>query len=116
MLITLCISIQNVNCSFIGFLLVVSTGPDTEPPVISDCPPDIVVGPDAGQTFATVSWTEPTAVDNSGVTPNVFATHNPGDTFNINSVTVVTYTFWDARANIDQCSFTVTVTGKGTKR
>ncbi|XP_038069618.1 uncharacterized protein LOC119738747 isoform X6 [Patiria miniata] len=100
---------QNMaTCSFIVTVQV--GGVDMTPPVISGCPADITVNPDAGQTFATVTWTPPTATDNSGAQPNVASTHNPGQRFNANTVSRVTYTFWDARVNIATCQFSITVT------
>ncbi|XP_038047508.1 hyalin-like [Patiria miniata] len=103
---------STARCVFTVELTVAVGGVDVTPPVISGCPADITVNPDAGQTFATVTWTPPTATDNSGAQPNVASTHNPGRRFNANTVSQVTYTFWDARVNIATCQFTITVTGK----
>ena len=56
----------------------------------------------------TVTWTERIATDNSGMTPAVTQTHQPGDSFNVGTATV-TYTFTDMSGNQAQCSFTVTI-------
>ena len=56
----------------------------------------------------TVTWTEPTATDNSGMTSTVTQSHQPGDSFNVGTTTV-TYTFTDMAGNQAQCSFSVTL-------
>ena len=61
-----------------------------------------------GRTSGTLTWTEPTVTDDSGMTPTVTQTHQPGDSFNVGT-TAVTYTFNDIAGNQAQCSFTVTV-------
>ena len=61
-----------------------------------------------GRTSGTLTWTEPTATDNSGTTPTVTQSHRPGDSFPVGTTTV-TYTFTDMAGNQAQCSFTVTV-------
>ncbi len=81
---------------------------DTEDPVISGIPADIVTAPDSsGGSTAVVSWTEPTASDNVGVA-SLSGTHSPGDTFSTGTTTV-TYTATDAAGNTAVASFTVTV-------
>ena len=55
-----------------------------------------------------VSWTEPTAVDDSGILPTRTATHQPGDRFDV-GMTAVTYTFSDRSGNSAECSFIVTI-------
>ena len=61
----------------------------------------------AGSTTQTATWTEPTATDNTGMTPTVSSSHQPGDSFPVGT-TQVTYTFTDQAGNQAQCSFTVT--------
>ena len=56
----------------------------------------------------TVTWTEPTATDNSGMTPRVIRTHQPGTSFPVGTTTV-TYMFMDMTGNRAQCSFGVTI-------
>ena len=64
----------------------------------------------AGVTQAVVSWVEPTATDNSGVTPSVTQTGQPMTVFN-EGVTEVRYTFRDQAGNEAVCAFTVTLNG-----
>ncbi|WP_242135710.1 HYR domain-containing protein, partial [Aestuariivivens marinum] len=81
---------------------------DDDAPVISGCPADISQGNDATSCNAVVTWTEPTASDNCGVT-SFTSTHSPGDTFSLGTTTV-TYTAMDATGNTSTCSFDITVT------
>ena len=83
---------------------------DNTAPVISDCPNDITVDLPTGVTTAVVSWTEPTATDNSGVIPSVTRTHPPMSTFSVGT-TQVTYTFTDQAGNADTCVFAVMLNG-----
>ena len=53
-----------------------------------------------------VLWTEPTAIDNSGVTPAVTRSHQPGESFPIGT-TIVRYTFTDQAGNFEICSFDI---------
>ena len=83
---------------------------DNEKPVISGCPSDQNVTTDIGNATAVVSWTPPTATDNSGnqtLTPS----HNPGDYFPIGNNTVTYYASDDA-GNTETCTFFVVVSGK----
>ncbi len=60
-----------------------------------------------GMTSLIVFWTEPTAVDNSEMTPTVTQSHQPGDNFPV-GITQVTYTFTDVAGNDATCAFTIT--------
>ena len=80
---------------------------DIEPPSIHNCPQDIKVSNTLGTCDAQVSWTEPTATDNIGVT-SFTSDHKPGETFPVGATTV-TYTARDAAGNTAICSFVVTV-------
>ncbi|WP_417587995.1 HYR domain-containing protein, partial [Pararhodobacter oceanensis] len=84
----------------------VSVG-DAEAPVISGMPSDISVPTEAGLSTAVVTWTEPTASDNTAVT-SFTSTHASGDRFPIGD-TVVTYTAEDAEGNKTEASFTISV-------
>ena len=97
---------NQAQCSF---TVTVTTGTDTMPPAISGCPDRINIIIPFGMNSMIVTWTEPTATDNSGMTPTVTQTHRPGNSFNIGT-TEVTYTFSDLAGNQAQCSFIVTVT------
>ncbi|XP_072051832.1 uncharacterized protein [Amphiura filiformis] len=82
---------------------------DTVDPVPVNCPNDITLAVGAGQTSSIVTWfPEPTATDNSGITPMLSQTHRSGDTFQIGT-TVVTYSFVDGSGNVATCSFTVQI-------
>ena len=80
---------------------------DTTPPVIA-CINDVTTTTTAGSTGTTVTWTEPTATDNSGVVSLTGRTHQPGTFFNIGT-TQVTYTFTDGSGNSATCTFNVNV-------
>ena len=84
--------------------------PDVEDPVITGCPGTQTGVTDSGIATGTVSWTAPTATDNSG-THTLTSTHNPGDSFPIGT-TPVTYTSTDAAGNTDICTFDVIVNGE----
>ena len=84
---------------------------DTEDPVLTGTPSTQSVNTDAGSPNATVSWTPPTADDNSGETVTLTSDYSPGDTFAIGTTTV-TYTATDAYGNTANSTFNVVVTGK----
>ena len=83
--------------------------PDVSPPVITNCPGDLVIEVGPGVTSSVGTWIEPGATDNVGVvsTSNNFS---PGASFDVGT-TVVTYIFADAAGNPASCSFDVTVIG-----
>ena len=109
--------IVGVSFSIVVFYVfifwILATAVDNIPPVIRECPDDIQVSSPTGANSAFVSWTEPTATDNSGNTPFVRRTHTPNSAFFIGT-TVVTYTFSDRYGNSAACSFDVTVSRKNT--
>ena len=96
---------NEVNCK--TTLTIVDNGA----PIVSGCPGDIAVEIEAGESAATVAWTEPTFVDNCDDDIDVSVNKRPGDTFPEGN-TVVTYTATDNFGNSVQCEFTVTVTVK----
>ncbi len=55
-----------------------------------------------------MTWTEPTATDNSGVVTLSQRTHAPGSFFVVGT-TAVTYTYVDGSGNSAQCTFDVRV-------
>ena len=83
---------------------------DVDGPVISGCPSTQTGVTDSGIATGTVSWTAPTATDNSG-TQTLTSTHNPGDSFPVGTTTV-TYTAIDADGNTATCTFDVVVNGE----
>ncbi|XP_030830190.1 uncharacterized protein LOC588928 isoform X5 [Strongylocentrotus purpuratus] len=92
------------NIDICTFLITVA---DNENPVISGCPSDQNVNTDSGNATAVVSWTPPTATDNSG-NQTLTSTDNPGDYFPIGNTTV-NYTSTDAAGNMEICTFIITV-------
>ena len=82
---------------------------DSENPVINDCPGEQSVTADYGATTAVVSWTPPTATDDSG-TQTLTPDYSPGDSFPIGTTTV-TYTSMDDAGKTTTCSFNVIVSG-----
>jgi hypothetical protein len=80
---------------------------DTEPPVLSSCPPDVSVATDPGVCTASVFWVLPTISDNCPCL-TYSASHTPGDAFPLGTTTVL-ITVTDQGGNADSCSFTVTV-------
>ena len=84
-------------------------GVDTLPPIISNMPNNISVSTNAGQNYATVTWTEPTVTDNEGSTVTITKSHEPGSNFNLGT-TQVTYTAEDAAGNQASDSFNIIVT------
>ena len=80
---------------------------DTERPRIAGCPEDIVQLNDLGLPSAEVSWLEPTASDNVGVS-SFQGSHKPEDVFPLGA-SIVSYSASDAAKNTTNCSFQVTV-------
>ena len=83
---------------------------DDEDPLISSTPTDISQSTDATVATAVVTWTPPTASDNSG-TYTLTSSHDSGDTFSLGPTTV-TYTAVDDAGNMVTDTFMVTITGK----
>lgn len=81
---------------------------DQVPPVLSNCPPDIVENGN-GACKIPIFWNEPTATDNCSV-PIINTPFAPGDSFMVGT-TIVQIIAQDASNNYDTCTFTVTVVG-----
>lgn len=79
---------------------------DSQLPVISNCPTNIVASLGASCTVA-VSWTEPTVSDNCSVAS--FSSNKPSGSEFGEGVTPVTYTATDTYGNTATCTFNVTV-------
>ncbi len=79
---------------------------DTDTPIISNCPSDIVVNSDQSCS-AVVSWTAPVATDDCTII-SFTSNYASGSTFP-SGITTVTYTAIDACGRTSQCSFTITV-------
>ena len=83
---------------------------DNESPTFGSTVSNITQNTDANQPYATVTWSEPSASDNSG-SVSLTSDYSSGDTFFIGG-TSVTYTATDPSGNIAICSFTIGITGK----
>lgn len=83
---------------------------DTEKPVIMDCPMSFTATFLPNVTMGPVSWTPPTAMDNSGMVTLSSGT-NPGDIFGLGTASV-TYIALDPFSNFQQCSFDILVEGE----
>lgn len=94
------------GCNFHPMINTAATSRDTAPPVITGCPGATTVMV-LGATSGIVTWTEPTATDDSGAAPTVAQSHRPGDSFPAGS-TQVQYTFTDQSSNSATCLFPVT--------
>ncbi|MEZ4931797.1 MAG: HYR domain-containing protein [Saprospiraceae bacterium] len=81
---------------------------DTQPPLISQCPANIMVNNDFGQCGAAVTWTPPTATDNCGVLLLESTPYEPGDFIPVGTE-FITYTAADFAGNVTECIFSVTV-------
>ncbi|XP_071826140.1 hyalin-like isoform X5 [Apostichopus japonicus] len=86
---------------------VVKITEDTTAPVISDCPHNLTVTREKGLDPNTVTWSEPSATDDSG-NSTVYSSHIPGDVFPPGP-TMVNYIFTDGAGNSASCIFIVTV-------
>jgi hypothetical protein len=103
---------NEATCSFM-VTVNAEQGPDGEAPVISGCPSDQTVSLSPGSDVATVTWVEPTATDNSGQEPGVAKSHQPPATFPRDTITRVSYVFFDNSGNFETCAFTVTILSNG---
>ncbi|XP_022109740.1 uncharacterized protein LOC110989561 isoform X3 [Acanthaster planci] len=90
------------------FAVIVVGMDDNVPPVISNCPANMTHPADNTSTATIVSWTPPTASDNSGDPVNLMMSAAPGSAFEI-GVTVVTYTATDGVGLISTCIFSITI-------
>ena len=82
------------------------------PPVITDCPGDIIQTDVYGITSFSVTWDEPTASDESGNWS--FSSDYPsGYSFPAGDSTTVTYTAVDNNGNVATCSFVITIVING---
>ncbi|XP_072046868.1 hyalin-like [Amphiura filiformis] len=94
------------------FQVIVSTAGDNIPPVVTGCPNTVQVSAPTGRASAIATWIEPTASDDSGVTPVRRRSYTPGSSYPVGT-TVVTYRFSDPSGNVATCQFDVVVTASG---
>ena len=86
---------------------------DVSAPVFSNCPSNIVAHADRGTTSKQVTWSHPTASDNSGLIPNVTRFgKQPGEIF-IAGEHNIRYLASDKTGNVAECKFKVFVIGNG---
>lgn len=84
---------------------------DVSAPVFSTCPSNILATADRSTTSTQVTWSHPTATDNSGFIPNI--THSgkqPGDTFPAGEHNI-RYLASDKTGNVGECKFKVFLLG-----
>ena len=86
--------------------IITDASSDMTPPIVTNCPQSITYNLPPSTTSREVTWSEPTAVDNSGSIPAVTQSHQPGDVFVVGS-TEVTYVFTDQSGNEATCSFVI---------
>ena len=77
-----------------------------------ETPDDITIITNSRSQTVFVSWTPPTATDNSGEEVTITSSHKPGDSFPIGMSTVI-YTATDAYGNEANVSFVVIVEAIG---
>ncbi len=82
------------------------TAVDSAPPVITGCPDSQTYTIPIEMSTIVVTWTEPTATDDSGAEPTVIRTHQPGQQFGIGTTEVI-YVFMDAAGNEAMCTFSI---------
>ncbi|XP_062567616.1 hyalin-like, partial [Saccostrea cucullata] len=84
---------------------------DIQKPMINDCPKDIFSNAERRSQPSSVSWKEPTAIDNSGkVTIKQIKGQPSGSLFPLGSHTIV-YSATDAEGNVSQnCTFKIHIT------
>lgn len=83
---------------------------DVEAPVILNIPADITEILDSSSSTVVVTWTEPSAIDNSGEV-TLTSSHASGSAFPVGDTTV-TYTAVDGSSNEKTQSFNVRIQGQ----
>ena len=86
----------------------IATLRDDTPPVVIGCTQPVSYQLPFGDTTLQISWVEPRAIDNSGVTPRKIQSHQPGESFPAGT-TQISYTFFDDAGNSAACTFSITV-------
>ncbi|PFX23093.1 CUB and sushi domain-containing protein 1 [Stylophora pistillata] len=83
---------------------------DIREPFFSNCPSNIMTAAARGSTSTQVSWSPPTATDNSGVMPNItYFGKQPGEYFS-SGEHIIRYLASDRSGNVAECRFKVFVT------
>ena len=84
---------------------------DTTAPVFNNCPQAMSFTVPNSQSTQVVTWTPPTATDDSGQLPVITSSHNPGQAFPVGDTTVI-YTARDGSGNQATCTFVIQVSGR----
>ena len=93
-----------------GICLILWYITDDEPPTISACPKSIVGSTANGTTTMNITWSAPSASDNSGFV-TLTSSHGSGTLFSVGT-TEVNYTAVDAAGNMAEvCAFNITING-----
>ncbi|CAH3039009.1 unnamed protein product, partial [Porites lobata] len=83
---------------------------DTEPPVFTDCPSDVLI--ETGESEVRVNWPQPKVTDNSGAPPILTSNRHSGSLFSAPGSYEVTYRAADSSGNVATCSFRITLKKK----
>ncbi|XP_072021134.1 hyalin-like [Amphiura filiformis] len=97
-------SANEISCAFVVTVQEV----DATPPVVQDCPANIIRNMELGTSSIPIYWSTPTVTDSSGNVTLVSQSHRPGYQFSSGSRNVV-YTYADYSENEVSCAFFVTV-------
>ncbi|XP_072046222.1 hyalin-like [Amphiura filiformis] len=79
------------------------------PPIVINCPFDIVETAELGTSEMSIHWVQPTAINHLGSVTLKNATHRPGDVFYVGSTTQVSYLFGEDSDNVTKCIFSITI-------
>ncbi|HET8804368.1 MAG TPA: HYR domain-containing protein, partial [Aequorivita sp.] len=102
------LTVTDVNGNISTCTTVVTVEDSIAPTIV--CPANITANVDAGDCFATVSFSMPIAIDNCGIATVVQTMGDPsGSQFPV-GVSTIEFTATDVNGNTNTCSFTITVT------
>ncbi|MBK5213415.1 MAG: HYR domain-containing protein [Flavobacteriaceae bacterium] len=105
---TVTLTVTDVNGNTSTCTTVVTVEDSIAPTIV--CPANITANTDAGNCFATVSFSMPIAIDNCGIATVVQTMGDPsGSQFPV-GVSTIEFTATDVNGNVSTCSFTITVT------
>ncbi len=96
---------RKLFCCWVVFLT------DTESPVFTPCPPNIERSTDAEGKFKYPMWPRPTAIDNSGQTPEITTSYS-FMMFPLETDTPIEYFATDRAGNTAKCIFYVKIKGE----
>ncbi|KAJ8046995.1 Hyalin [Holothuria leucospilota] len=100
---------ENGNRATCSFKILVKSV-DTNPPIVYNCPNEIISSVEIGSEHAVVEWSEPAAMDDSGAVVLKERTHYSGQLFPISpSKHMVRYVYTDSSRNEGYCTFSVII-------